>query len=554
MTPFALTRLIPWLALALGELIFAAGAYAPPTPGQVFAELTALLLFGAITLRFSRGELASSALPGVLVVAGTGLALRPAGWVHGFTFAIGVIVLAAVAVRVIEERLRPGPFLGSILAILGTILARFIVLGASDVQDSRAELLAELRDPFPRAAAPKSAGPPLILITVDTLRWDHAAEMKSVQRLAARGRSWPRAMSTSSWTLPAMASVFTGQGAESHGAGAWPDQGYSGLSADTPTLPERFAAAGYTTAAFASNPFLTQQMGFGRGFDLFFHSNERVAHRLLFAGFPAGPREWESEVVLGRAMRWLQSAPESGYFLWIHLLDAHLPYRHLPPGSPIAGWRSADVRDGLIFTEAQRGAMREGYAAEVAHVDAKLLQLLDLLESRGVLDRGVLLLTADHGEELWDHGFVEHGHSHHGEVVDVPLVLVAPGLAPGAGQGLASLTDVAPTLIAAAGLADSVGTGLDLRQGAPAERVVVAYGNKYDRVDRSGRQGEARVIARGDGQESRYDLRIDPQERDPFEVLPDDPVARVLRELEVASPSGSGAVSVDALRALGYVD
>lgn len=543
-------KLLPWLALAAGELLFASGAYAPPSRVDVLIELGALLLLGVVQARFARGELASSAVPGALLIAGTGLAFRPPGWVHGFAFAVGVFALAGVAVRVIEERLRPGALLGMVLALAATVVARHMVLGVSDVRDARAELLAELRDPLPSAAAPRSEGTPVVLITVDTLRADYAGSMKSMARLRERGRVWSRAMSTSSWTLPAMASIFTGQGAERHGAGAWPEQGYSGLAADTPTLPESFAAAGYTTAAFASNPFLTQEMGFGRGFDLFFHSNERVAHRLLFAGFPTGPREWESEVILGRALAWLKEAPDQGFFLWIHLLDTHLPYRHLAPGSPIAGWRSADVRDGLVFTERQREALRAGYAGEVQHTDEQLGRVLDLLEERGFFDKGVLLLTADHGEEFWEHGFVEHGHSHHGEVVDVPLALVAPGLSPGEGQGIASLVDVAPTLRAVIGQEG----GVDLRQGAPEERVAVAFGNKYDRLDRSARQGDERLILRGDGLTQRYDLAVDPGEQRPLPPLDPDPVAALLQQLHVSGPGASAEVGEEALRALGYVD
>src|SRR4029450_6199643 len=102
-----------------------------------------------------------------------------------------------------------------------------------------------------------------------------------------------------------------------------------------------------------------------------------------------------------------------------------------------------------------------------------------------------VVFTADHGEEFWDHGGVEHGHSHHGEVVDVPLVLVAPGVSPGRREGVASLVDVAPTVRAALGLAPG---GLDLRRGVPEDRVAAAWGGLILHIDCSARDARRRVI------------------------------------------------------------
>jgi arylsulfatase A-like enzyme len=133
-----------------------------------------------------------------------------------------------------------------------------------------------------------------------------------------------------------------------------------------------------------------------------------------------------------------------------------------------------------------------GYAAEVAYVDRHLGRLLDALEAKGVLDSGIVVFTSDHGEEFWEHGGLEHGHSHHAEVLDVPLLLVAPGLAPGPRGGVASLVDVVPTIRAALGDAPD-GSESD---GARMRPFFRAWSPDPDAMIQ--RLAEARVIVVGD--------------------------------------------------------
>ncbi|MCB9761097.1 MAG: sulfatase [Alphaproteobacteria bacterium] len=540
-----------WLCFGLVEVWLAWGALARPSVAQIATELGACAVAGLVWGRLAPAGVARSfALPAVVAVAVSALLLGPRAWVTGFVFAVGVAALAGVTLRVVEERLAPGPLAGAVLAALAAVVVRYQVLQVADVADARAQLLTELTEPWPRTPTPASDGPPVVLISVDTLRWDHAVEMVSWQRVAQAGAGWPRAMATSSWTLPSMASVVTGLPAQSHGAGAWPGGRYTALPEDVPVLAEQLADQGYATAAFLTNPFLSRGMGFDRGVDLFLQHHERAAHRLLFTGRPWGAHAWQSEVVVDRALAWLAGAPKRGFFLWVHVVDPHLPYQHAPAGNPGAAWRSADIRAGLLFTPPQREAIREGYANEVRHVDGQLGRLLDALEARGVLEDGVVAFVADHGEELWDHGGVEHGHSHHGEVVDVAVAIAAPGLQARGPEGVVSLADVAPTLQAAAGLAPG---GHDLREPVPIGRIATAVGNKYDRIDLSARQGDVRLIRRGDGTSMAYDLRVDPGEQAPLEEAPE-ALEVALDGVVIRSQEGAAGVNVEGLRALGYLD
>ncbi|MCB9742767.1 MAG: sulfatase [Alphaproteobacteria bacterium] len=542
-----LAHLAPLAAFLGVELVFAHGAVARPAAWQLGAEALGLGALGFLWWRFApEGEARSLAWPAVLPVLLTGLVYRPEGWVHGFLFAVGALVLAGVMGRVIEERLSPGPALAVGLAALSGVLVRYQVLEGSDVRDARQQLLVELSDPWPAAGEARSDGPPLVLISVDTLRWDHAVEMNSWRRLSERGVGWERAMATSSWTLPSMSSVMTGLPAERHGAGAGP-AGYS--TATATTLAEELQAAGYATAAFVTNPFCSRDTGLDRGFGLFQHVYERAPHRLLLAGLPAGPHVEQAELIVDRALGWLEDAPAQGFFLWVHLLEPHLPYRHLPPGDPLSGWQRGDVRGGRVLDEATREAVRAAYAHEVAVADAQIERLLDALER---WPDALVVFVADHGEELWDHGDVEHGHSHHGEVVDVALAVSGPGVAVGhVGQGVASLVDVAPTLRGAAGLPPQ---GHDLRFGVPPDRIATAFGNKYDRVDRSARQGDLRIIQEGQHPPVAYDLSEDPQERFPDTLPITHPLRQALEAMGQGSAGAKASMNEDALRALGYLD
>jgi hypothetical protein len=217
------------------------------------------------------------------------------------------------------------------------------------------------------------------------------------------------------------------------------------------------------------------------------------------------------------------------------------------------GLTAERLRNAGILGDERRAELRDAYRAEVAYTDRQLLRLVDALEAARLLDGAVVVFTADHGEEFWEHGGVEHGHSHHREVVEVPLVIRGPGMRPGRRDGIASLTDIVPTVLTAVGLPSE---GVDLAGPVDPERVVSVWGNLHLRPDCSARSAERRVIARGCGElpPDAYDLFADPAELRPFDPALGDPVRTAAEGVTPPPQREATRQTTDALEALGYVD
>ncbi|MBX2796883.1 MAG: sulfatase [Myxococcales bacterium] len=409
----------------------------------------------------------------------------------------------------------------------------------------------------PGLPAATHTGPPVILITVDTLRADVARTMASHARLADGGAVWRAAQSTSSWTLPALASTLTGLPAANHGATCLADGHCQGLHPEVSTLAQRLREAGYVTVGINSNPWSGRHNGFDRGFDRFEDLGVDGAGPLLVLGERGRAHHQDASAVVDRALHALDELPaEGGFFVWLHLFDPHMPY--LNATDPTL--RTVDavaLRSAQRLSVERREAIRAAYRAEVAHADAHLMRLLDALAQRGGTERAVVALTSDHGEEFWEHGQVEHGHSHHAEVVEVPLVIRGPGVQPGARRGTASLVDVTPTLLAAAGVGATGTLGRDLRTPLPSDRVATVYGALRQLPLCSAVGARHRAIVTRCGEEgqrlSAYDRLADPGEHHRVELSEADPVRRAALGVQEPDRREDGARVTSALEALGYV-
>ncbi len=312
----------------------------------------------------------------------------------------------------------------------------------------------------------------ILLLVVDTLRPDYLScygssnPTPNIDALVADGVRFDRATSPGPWTVPAMSSILTGVAPDVHRA-LYAD---STLPPELPTLAARLHEAGYTTAAFGYNPFLAASPSFTRGFQ---HVRLMLPAPATYSGYLASrlfPSLYvtraASEKITDSALTWIDARRNAPLFLWVHYYDPHLPYEPLPewrgaaPLDPIVGERFADmtgVRTGdLKLTAAQREAVRALYAAEVRWVDSQVGRLMDGLRRAGRYDDAAIVFVSDHGEELWDHGGFEHGHTFHRELLHVPLAIKAPGWAAGGGvESLVETTAVTPTILS---LLDSVDT------------------------------------------------------------------------------------------------
>lgn len=321
--------------------------------------------------------------------------------------------------------------------------------------------------PEPEAAArgPRS----VLLVCLDTVRADHLGSYgygarpttPALDALAASGTRFADVTAASGWTKPSVPSYLTGTPPSVHGVyegSAWRDGELTSdvLGDEAVTLAERFAEAGYATAAFVRNAQLAPGSGMEQGFDVYVDE--------------AG----DAGQIVDAALRWLSEHGDRPFFLYLHILDAHWPY-HVPDAAAerFAGvgalerFRSADwkqlredINDGDVALDDDRlGELLALYDGALSYSDAQLQRLLQALETRGLRDDTVISVVADHGEEFMEHGRVGHGHGLYEALTSVPWILAGPDVPVARIDEPVSLLDLAPTLLGAAGLASERNAG-----------------------------------------------------------------------------------------------
>jgi arylsulfatase A-like enzyme len=367
----------------------------------------------------------------------------------------------------------------------------------------------------PRAA---DGAPSVLLISIDTLRADHLGfygyerpTSPELDRLAAGAAVFEAAEASAPWTLPALASLLTSEHGSTHGC--W-DYG-SVLDDSFTTLPELLLAAGYDTACIASHLFVTTRHGLQQGI---VHTDDSYAYPEV------EPEESiTSQAIADRAIRflgWKAKAPERApWFLWLHFFDPHAAYMEHP-----------GISEQFVTSGQRSGEQvsRDRYDGEIRYTDQHVGRVLAALEVNGQAARTLVVLVADHGEEFWDHGAHGHGHSLHREVLRVPLVLRAPGLAPRRIPDVVRQIDVLPTVLELCGV--PVPSGIAGRSLVPLLRgETLAPASALSELDLNTntldglRRGDLRLIrAPGTGAARLYDLGRDPLEQQEL----DDPALR----------------------------
>jgi arylsulfatase A-like enzyme/Flp pilus assembly protein TadD len=393
-------------------------------------------------------------------------------------------------------------------------------------------------------------GPSVLLVTIDTLRADHVgaygdadAETPRLDALAVEGALFETAIASTPLTLPSHTSILTGKHPPHH---AVRHNGIFLLDASHVTLAERFREAGFATAAVVGAAVLEGHYGIAQGFE---HYDDRAFdHAASATGYP----ERRAGQVTDAALAWLATAP-TPFFLWVHYYDPHGAYRPPPPF-------------------AERFAARP-YDGEIAYVDRELGRLLDGIAAER-LARTVVAVTSDHGESLGEHGEATHAYTLHDAALRVPWLLRGPGVPAGRRvAGVVSSVDVAPTLLALAGLPplpDADGRDLTPRlAGAPAPPGAAVYAETLATLLDHGwaplfaARSDAHLYVRAPRAEL-YDVASDPtQTHDLAASQPEAAAARV-PELEavlsgvLAAEREGRRVALDAraravLAALGYL-
>jgi arylsulfatase A-like enzyme/Flp pilus assembly protein TadD len=281
--------------------------------------------------------------------------------------------------------------------------------------------------PAPDGAA---KGADIVLITIDTLRADALGftgnakvQTPVLDRLAAAGRVYPDTHAHNVITLPSHTNILTGLYPFQHGVR---DNSGFVLGASVPTLATLLHDAGYATAAFVGAYPLDARFGLNRGFDVYDDH------------YPLGTNpdefviaERRGDKVVSAALSWWNGRQEKPRFLWVHLYDPHAAYD--PPEPFASRYRDAP------------------YLGEVAAVDSFLAPLLTP-HLAGQERPALVVMTADHGEALGEHGEQTHGLFAYEPTLKVPLVLWGKGVTPGRDERAARHVDIVPTVLRAAGL------------------------------------------------------------------------------------------------------
>lgn len=285
----------------------------------------------------------------------------------------------------------------------------------------------------------------VILISIDTLRADHLScygyerpTSPNIDAFASRGARFERAMSSSSWTVPAHMTMFTGVDPPMHGAEGYPRP--QRATRRFPTLAEILSDRGFRTAAFTGGGYLAATFGFQRG----------------FAKFSSQGRHFNANTASVR--HWIESNRDEPFFMFLHGYDVHRPYKPPAQYAQMFEDRSEGRRSGNLVVGGPRPSDRSvrfaisQYDAEIRAVDDVIGGLLREWEEMGLLANTLVVITSDHGDEFYEHGQVYHSHSLYDELLHVPLIMVGPGVQAGVHRTQVGLIDIAPTILGVLGL------------------------------------------------------------------------------------------------------
>jgi arylsulfatase A-like enzyme len=440
--------------------------------------------------------------------------------------------------------------------------------------------------------APTGPRPNIVIIIMDTARQDHVScyghgrrTTPNLDELARESTVFREAYSVSSWTAPSHASLFTGLYPVAHGC----TQENWTLREDVVTLAEALKLVGYQTHGITENPTISASAGFGQGFDSYReiwrpadYGDENPAYHLL-------------QGVLAKLDR------ETPFFLFVNFIEPHAPYNSSrqfigtyveDPESGPNGNHGKDFYIGRVTrTDEDFRHMKALYDAEILYTDHQIGRIVRQLKAEGMWDETIFIVTSDHGENIGDHGHMEHYFSLHETTVRIPLMIHYPDLfAPGAEDTQPTqLTDLFPTLMNHLGLDPGEAQGIDLldptaRTNRPLlcefywpAQALHAYGedwdepalNRWKRHLRAVIYGGDKLIWASDGDHELYDLAEDPEElhnliaapeaadkTEALTVLMNSLIARYGTDSTVDLKPGGPELdeeTLEALRALGYV-
>ncbi|MBM3319242.1 MAG: sulfatase [Candidatus Eisenbacteria bacterium] len=587
--------LILWPLLA----VFPGGRRLHPHP---FAVLLPLLLLVAVTSIGNRHYLPEETAPASLLFDGLAILLS---------------VALGIAIARVGRRL---PRLTAGRAAIFTFAAAGALFGLLSIVPGSAGRTIE---PSSIEGGNVRGRPNLLILMIDTLRNDHVSwndyprrTTPRLDRFVERGTVFTHLVSQAPHTKESCATLLTGLYPSTHTAVE-----HDALPESAHTLAEDLQGRGYRTFCSSANTYISPVFGFDQGFEtlvtlpVITTYKNGLGHALLRGVRRFGPLPvvstgldllisiekrlfWEIEhdaaalaapEVIDPFLDWIGENDKEPFFAYLHFLEPHATYEPPAPydalfsggydGDPVIRPPStagvfAPANRARALPEAERRNMIDRYDGEIAYLDEEIGRLIDAIETRGLIERTLIVVVADHGETFYEHGSWGHGHSLYEEELRVPFALIRPGSVPSGRRidSMARMVDVMPTLLDLLGLDPPEGmqgssfAGLLEGRGAGASSSyseIQLSGRRYDTL----RKGNYKLIRSEDGGAWLYDLEKDPGEHeDLFEELPDR-ASELLAEIESLSVLFRGArltrseksaeldaTTMDRLRALGYIE
>ncbi|MDH5672210.1 MAG: sulfatase-like hydrolase/transferase [Myxococcales bacterium] len=314
----------------------------------------------------------------------------------------------------------------------------------------------------PARGAARKQPPPVknvVVVLVDTLRADKLSPYSPETRVKTPGLTtflktaavMKNARTQENWTKPSVATLLSSLLPWEHNAVT----GDAKVPQSVELLPELLRKRGFYTGSFIANGYVSDKFGFKQGWH-------------TYRNYIREGRRTKAQYVAADVLDWLDSRPkDKPFLLYMHTIDPHVPYR--PPTSFVSMYDEPysgkvdfsntatlleKIKVGSVALQDRDKRYLEAlYDAEISYHDVHFAAVMEGLEKRGLADETMVVVTADHGEEFWDHGSVGHGHSVYDELLHVPLIVRIPGLTEGKQvvEDSVGLVDVMPTILEALG-------------------------------------------------------------------------------------------------------
>ena len=309
-----------------------------------------------------------------------------------------------------------------------------------------------------RTPLPRERHTNVVIILIDALRRDHVGvygysrdTTPNIDRFAGESLVFENAISPSYWTCPSIASLFSMLYPTVHGLTGLTPEGYengtNALDDNLVTFAEILSENGYATGAFVASPCICRDLQFDQGFEVF----DPI-------GSEAKPR---ADEVNRKAVAWIEDNRDRPFFAYLHYMDVHGPYE--PPEPYETHFKSGQARLMSKADVSRLGYLSAGrendnwdlnyyldrYDGEIRYLDQEFGQLIEALKRRELFDNSLIVVTSDHGEAFFEHGFCDHGMTLYNEEISIPLIVKLPSTISRTGKagGYANLLDLSFSIL-----------------------------------------------------------------------------------------------------------